>query len=138
MQRARRHEQQRAHPDDPDQVLQQEFCDHGDFPRFAVGMIARFSANLRRWVLPSRGGCRERLQTIWSIRVPWPGGSGGSGVGAAAPASLALLSLATSGALGALVSGVLTGAGAAILEILIGKILKITAADSDRAKDNAS
>jgi len=77
-------------------------------------------------------------QTIWSIRVPWPGGSGGRAVGAAAPASSALLSLATSGAWGVLVSGVLTGAGAAILETLIGKTLKIAASDCDRAKDNVS
>jgi riboflavin biosynthesis pyrimidine reductase len=77
-------------------------------------------------------------QTNWSIRVPCPGGSGGRTVGAAAPASSALLLLAASGALGVLVSGGLTGAGAAILETLIGKILKIVAPDCDGAKNNVS
>jgi hypothetical protein len=77
-------------------------------------------------------------QTNWSIRVPWPGGSGGRTVGAAAPASLALLSLVALGALGMLVAGGFTGAGAAILEILIGKILKTVAPGYDGAKDNVS
>jgi hypothetical protein len=77
-------------------------------------------------------------QTNWSIRVPWPGGSGGRTAGTAAPASPALLSLVALGALGMLVAGGFTGADAAILKILIGKILKTVAPGYDGAKDNVS
>ena len=65
-------------------------------------------------------------QTIWSTRVPCPGGRGAGTVAREACTSLALLS----GALGAVVTGgftagVFTGVDAAMLEILIQMILTL-------------
>jgi hypothetical protein len=70
---------------------------------------------------------RHRDQAIWSIRVPWPGGSAATTGGWASVASSALLSFDGSGVLAALllvaVTGVDFGRGAdvVIAEMLIAK-----------------
>jgi hypothetical protein len=72
-----------------------------------------------------RRRCDSRRQAIWSIRVPCPGGSAASTVGWGAMASSARPSAFTTGALGALASGMLTGAGAVTQYILIENILRL-------------
>jgi hypothetical protein len=67
----------------------------------------------------------ERVQTIWSIRVPWPGGRAATSGGEASVASSALLSFDVSGVLGAAaVTGgdAVMGADVVIAEMLIGRI----------------
>jgi hypothetical protein len=75
-----------------------------------------------------RSNSSERVQTIWSIRVPWPGGRAATTGGGASVAS-ALLSFDGSGVLAALASEAVTGfdvvigADVVIAELLIGRIL---------------
>src|SRR5882762_11904183 len=104
-------------------------------------MIARFSANLRRWLrlCPAIHPLRQKRsheagwirgvkpaydnlsQTSWSIRCPCPGGSGGDAAGGAAPASSSLA--CTFGAGGGLGSGGFIGVGGATLETFICRVL---------------
>jgi hypothetical protein len=67
----------------------------------------------------------ECVQTIWSIRVPWPGGRAATTGGEVSVASSALLSFDVSGVLGAAaVTGVdaVMGVDVVIAEMLIGRI----------------
>jgi hypothetical protein len=102
-------------------------------------MIAAFSGKLAAVVfLGCEVGRRSAPQAIWSIRVPCPGGRGASTVGWGALASSAPPSGFSTGALGALASEMLTGAGAVTLETLIETSSGSCFPDYGRAEANAS
>ena len=69
--------------------------------------------------------------------MPWPGGSAAKSVGCGVRELPASASGFTSGAFGSLASGIVTGADAVTLEILIGNILGSLLPDSDGAETNA-